>query len=124
MPVKTLTEDRPAGFVISEANGRASREQVVIAANQVDLKSGTALGKLTAGGALVPYNPAGADGSQNLAGFLFERRKNDTAAQRAVTMARNCELNGRKLVYVNALNAGQLTALEAAAAALGILIRY
>jgi hypothetical protein len=122
--LKTLKEDRAAGFIIAEANGRQSREQVSLAATAVALASGTALGKLTAGGAYVPYNPAGADGSQNFAGYLFEGRPVDAAAQRAVAFVRNGEVNGRKIVFVNALNAGQLTAFEAASAAQGVIVRY
>lgn len=38
-------------------------------------KSGLPLGKLTAGGKYVPYNGAGADGSETLVGFLFSAVK-------------------------------------------------
>jgi len=124
MPSKTIKEDRPGGHVISEANYLRSREQISLAATAVVLPSGTALGKLTAGGAYVPYNPAGADGSQNFAGFLYERRDINASPQRAVAHVRDCEINGREVTYINALNAGQQTALEAAAAALGVLVRY
>ena len=124
MVTRTITEDRPGGHVISEANYAISREQIVLAATAVALPSGTALGKLTANGQYVPYNPAGADGSQNFAGFLFERREINAGTQRAVAHVRQCEINGREVTYINALNAGQQTAFEAAAAAQGVLVRY
>lgn len=124
MALKILTEDRPGAHVIAEANGRMSREQVSLGATAVALPSGTALGKLTAGGAYVPYNPAGADGSQNFAGYLWERREISASAQRATAHVRNCEINGRKVTFINALNAGQLTAFEAAAAVQGVITRY
>lgn len=124
MAQKTIKEDRPAGHVVSEANYARSREQITLAATAVALPSGTALGKLTAGGAYVPYNPAGADGSQNFAGFLYERRDINAGTQRAVAHVRDCEINGREVTYINALNAGQLAAFEAAAAAQGVLVRY
>jgi hypothetical protein len=57
-------------------------------------------------------------------GFLWERREISAAVQRAVAHVRQCEINGREVTYINALNAGQLTALEAAAAALGVIVRY
>lgn len=124
MALKTLTEDRPGAHVVSEAQGRRSREQISLAATAVALPSGTLLGKLTAGGAYVPYNPAGADGSQNFSGYLWERREISATAQRATAHVRDCEINGRKTTHINVLNAGQLTSLEAAAAAQGVLVRY
>lgn len=124
MPVKTVVEDRPGGHVISEANYAISREQIVLAANLPALKSGTALGKLTANGQYTPYDPAAATGAQNFAGILYEARDASTTTQRAVAHVRQCEINGREVTYVNALNAGQQTAFEAAAAAQGVLIRY
>jgi hypothetical protein len=91
MPTKTILEDRPGGHVISEANPRLSREQITLDVTAVALPSGTALGKLTANGRYVPYNPAGADGSQNFAGFLWERREISAAVQRAVAHVRSAK---------------------------------
>lgn len=124
MPTRTIIEDRPGGFVISESNYARSREQIVLDVTTVPIPSGAALGKLTANGRYVPYNPAGADGSQNFGGFLWERREANTATQRATGIVRSCEVNGREVLYVNPLNAGQQTAFEAAAAAAGVLVRY
>lgn len=124
MPSRTIKEDRPGGHVISEANYARSREQITLAATAVALPSGTALGKVTATGHFAPYNPAGADGTQNFAGFLWERREISAGTQRAVGHVRDCEINGREVTYINALNAGQLAALEAAAANAGVLVRY
>lgn len=124
MSQKVIRVDKPAEHVISEADGRRSREQITLAATDVDLPSGTALGKLTAGGAYVPYDPAGADGSEGFAGFLFEFRPASAGTQRAVAHVRECEINGRKVEYINALNAGQLAAFEAAAAEQQVIVRY
>lgn len=124
MPQKTIREDRPGGHIISEANAYRSREQIVLAITAVALPSGTALGKLTANGQYVPYNPAGADGSQNFAGFLWEYRPISATTQRAVAHVRACEVNGREVTYINALNSGQQTAFEAAAAAQSCIVRY
>lgn len=124
MPLRTIKEDRPAGHVVSEANYARSREQITLAATAVNLPSGTALGKVTATGHYVPLDPAGADGSQNFAGFLWERREINAGTQRAVAHVRDCEINGREVTYINALNAGQQTAFEAGAAAQGVLVRY
>ncbi len=124
MVTRTIKEDRPGGHVVSEGNYAISREQITLAATAVALPSGTALGQVTATGHYVPLNPAGADGSQNLKGFLWERREISAGTQRAVAHVRNCEINGREVTYINALNAGQLTAAEAAAATQQMLVRY
>lgn len=115
-----------AQFLISEANEQRSRGQQVLAPDAVNLrKSGTPLGKLTANGQLTPYNPAGADGSQNFEAFLFDDVPESATATRITTVERDCEVNGWLLVYPNgALTAPQKTAFEAAAAAKGCIVRY
>jgi hypothetical protein len=124
MAVKTIKEDRPGGHVITEANYAISREQIVLAPTAVVLPSGTALGKITASGKYAPYNPAGADGTQNFAGFLYERRDISAGDQRAVAHVRQCEINGREVTYINTLTSPQQTAFETSAAAQGVLVRY
>lgn len=124
MAVRILKEDRPAAFIIAEANGRLSREQIVLGITAVAVPSGTVLGKVTATGAYVPLAPAAGDGSQNAAAILFERREISAATQRAVGFVRNGEVNGRKLVYLNTVTGGQQAAAEAALAANGVLVRY
>lgn len=124
MASKAIVEDRPGGHVISEANYARSREQITLAATAVALPSGTALGKLTANGQYVPYDPAAATGAENFAGFLYERRDVNAGTQRAVAHVRDCEINGREVSYINALDAGEQTAFEAAAAVQGVIVRY
>jgi hypothetical protein len=124
MAQKTIKEDRPGGHVITEANYAISREQIVLAATAVDLPSGTVLGKVTATGFYVPIAPAAADGSQNFAGVLWERRGISAGTQRAVAHVRHAEINGREVTYINVPTAPQLAAIEAAAAAAQVLIRY
>lgn len=112
------------GFVVSEGNGQKSREQGILAADAVNVRQpGTVLGKLTANGRLVPYNPAGADGSENFAGILGFRTEPSAATTRVTYFARDGEVNRKKLVYVNALDAAQQAALEAAMAEQDIVVR-
>jgi hypothetical protein len=124
MPQKTIVEDRPGGHILSEDPGRRSREQVTLGITAVPLPSGTVLGKITATGLYVPLAPAAGDGSQNFAGVLWERREINAATQRAVVHNKDCEVNGREVTYINALTAPQLATVEAAAANLGVVIRY
>ncbi len=124
MVTKVIKEDRPGGHVVSEAHYARSREQIVLAATAVAIPSGTVLAKVTATGHYVPLAPAAADGSQNAAGVLWERREISASTQRAVAHVRDCEINGREVTYINAVNAGQLAAAEAAMAAAGTIVRY
>jgi hypothetical protein len=111
-------------WLISEGNGEQSRGQGVLAADAVNTRlSGTVLGKVTATGQLAPYNPAGADGTQNFEAILLLRQEASATTTRVSTIERNAEVNDWKLTYVNALTAPQKATLVAAAAAKGILIR-
>lgn len=121
---RTIVEDRPGGHIISEANAFLSREQITLAATTVPLPSGTAIIKVTATGKYVPYDPAALANYTGAPAFLWERREISTGDQRAVAHVRECEVNGREVTYINALNTGQQTAFEAAAAVATVLVRY
>lgn len=59
-----LTESRHAGeFILSEASGQRSRENVTLAMGQV-VKAGEVLGKITSGGKYTAVDQAASDGSQ------------------------------------------------------------
>lgn len=58
-------------FLISEANGKLSREMVTVTvAGGVPLPSGTVLGKITATGKYIKYLDSASDGSQVAAAVL------------------------------------------------------
>ncbi|TWG90330.1 bacteriophage lambda head decoration protein D [Mesorhizobium sp. J18] len=118
-----LNENRgTANFLVSEANGmyRSREEGTVAAGTAPGLLAGTILGKLTAGGNYVQYNPAGADGSQTIAGILFEAA---VGTVKRTIVVRDCEVNGAHLIYqAGADDAAKATA-NAALAALGIIVR-
>ena len=69
MPV--LTEGRYAGeFVVSEGNGRISRETITVLSGQT-LQAAAVLGKVTASSRKYKaLNPAAVDGSEVAAGVL------------------------------------------------------
>lgn len=78
----TKTEGRhTAEFLISEANGYRSRDQVTVTVPaNTTLKAGFVLAQLSATGKYVPYDNSGSDGSEEAAGVLFEELVNDTGA--------------------------------------------
>lgn len=67
----TYTEPaRPLEFLISEANGQLSREQVTIASGTAALVAGRVLGKITASQKYKAYDNTASDGSEVAAGVL------------------------------------------------------
>ena len=112
-----LTESTHAGeFLLAEANGTISREEVTIAAAAGALAAGTVLGKITASGKYVAYNNGASDGTQTAAGILFSAAPDLAVDQSAAMIARDAEVMGSLLVGSDAPGIADL-------AAIGILVR-
>lgn len=56
--------NRPLDFLVSEANGQLSRQQVTIDASAPAMVAGTVLGRITASGKYTIYNNAAANGTE------------------------------------------------------------
>lgn len=100
MPV--LTEDRFSGaahYIVSEANGYRSREQVVIASGSGVLKAGTVLGKVTASGKYAPYNPTLATGVETAVAILYEGCDATAEDVRRTATARDTEIHAEVLQW-------------------------
>lgn len=113
------------GFILSTAaEPQRSFEQGMLAPTKpdADRKAGTVCGKL-ANGQYTPYNPAGADGSQNFAGILKEGQIISADPTRHTFFCRDGEVKADELVYEIAVTAPQKAAVEAAMAAAGIIVR-
>lgn len=118
-----LSEGRHAGeFLVSEANGSRSRENVTVAAGQ-NLKAGAVLGKLTAGGEFRAVQPGGADGSEAAAGILWDSVDATAAAKPGVAIVRDAEVNGAELEWPAGITDPQKTTAIGELAALGIIVR-
>lgn len=111
-----------AGFLVSEANGMyRSRDVGTVAAGAAPgLAVGTILGKLTAGGNYVAYAPGGSDGSQTIAGILWEAA---IGTVKKTIVTRDAEVNGAHLVYQAGANDAAKATANAALKALGIIVR-
>lgn len=111
-----LTEARRTGeFLLSEANGTRSREEVTIDASAGAMVAGTVVSKL-ANGKYVAYDDVGTDGSETAAGVLYAAVADTTGDQKAVIYARDCEV---AQVHLTGYNANA----KADLAALGIIVR-
>lgn len=120
-----LTETIHAGaYLVSEARGFRAREQVKVA-NAAKLVSGTVLGKITATGVYVTYNPANSDGSQTVAGVLWNEipAVAGGTGQMATIHARDCEVRASDLTWFAGATDVQIVAGKTALAALGIIAR-
>jgi hypothetical protein len=94
-----LTEKtHTGGFLISEADGKRSRENVTLISGQ-DLYPGAVLGKITTGGKYTALDQGASDGSQTAAGILYGRGDASTADLVVCIIARDAEVNGNELLW-------------------------
>ena len=116
MTIITSATFRPAEFVLSEASGQRSRENIIVTQTGAALKSGTVLGKITASGKYVPYAAGASNGSQVAAGILYSPLAAMTGDAKAVGFVRDCEVIRATLVGLDV--AGD-TALKS----IGVVVR-
>ena len=107
---------RLAEFVLSEASGQRSRENIVVTQAGIAIPSGTVISKLTASGKYVPYDNVGTDGSEVATGILYNHLPAATGDMKAVGFVRDCEVNRKALTGLD-------TTGEADLEARGVLVR-
>lgn len=120
-----LEQDRfnTAHYIVSEANGFRSRDVGIIASGSGVLKAGSVLGRLTASGKYVPFDPDGEDGSENAAAILYEGcDASDDDVRRTLT-ARDTEVHADVLLWADGVSDNDKTAALAALADFGIVGR-
>lgn len=120
----TFTESRHAGeFILSEANGSRSRDNVTILTGQT-LKAGSVLGKVTASGKYKLVTAAAADGSQNGVAVLIAPIDTTGGDAAAAVIARDAEVNKNTLTYgADVDTAPEIAAVLASLAGVGIIAR-
>lgn len=119
----TLTENPHAGgFILSEANGKRSRENVTIAEGE-NLKAGAVLGKLTSGGAYAHFDNDASDGTQTAMGILIAPCDASDGAVEAAIIARDAEVLGEELVWADSEDETDIAAGITELASLGIIVR-
>jgi hypothetical protein len=107
---------RLAEFVLSEASGQRSRENIVVTQTGVAIKSGTVISKLTADGKYVVYDNIGTDGSEVAAGILYTHLAAATGDKPAVGFVRDCEVNRKALTGLDVTGEADLKAV-------GVIVR-
>jgi Bacteriophage lambda head decoration protein D len=118
-----LTETvHDSGFVVSEANGHRSREEITLLTGFV-YEPGRVLGVITASGKYAPYNNAASDGTQTAAGVNRNYANATAGDKRGVVYVRDCEVNIGELVYTTGTVAGDKTAAVVDLATKGVIAR-
>lgn len=120
--VLTDSLHRPFGFIVSEANGERSREQVTID-NGADLAPGTVLGKITSGGKYIAADQDAGDGSETAVAVLCGWAYAASEEVQAVAIVRDAEVNEEELIFAAANDAGEIAELKADLATVGIIVR-
>jgi hypothetical protein len=113
----TLTEGKHAlEFLLSEATGDRSREQVTISSAAGALVAGTLLGKITSGGEYIAYDADSVDGSETAVAILAYNVPDSAADQKATVFVRDCEVIESELTGLD-------TPARADLLAAGIIVR-
>ncbi len=121
-----LTEDlsRTAHYIVREANGYRSREQIVIASGAGKLKPGTVLGRITASKKYVQWASGASDGSQVAAAILYHPVDATAADVKATITARDTEVQANVLIWPDGTgDSAKNTQLAALASPAGIIAR-
>lgn len=117
-----LDEGRHAGeFILSEASGSRSRENITIVSGQ-DLPAGAVLGKITTGGKYTALDQGAGDGSQAAAGILLDACDASAGDVAAAIIARDAEVNAAALEW-GTQSPTEVTTGLAELATLGIIAR-
>lgn len=114
---------RALDFLVSEANGHRSRDQVTLAASQGALVPGTVLAQLSAGGNYVVYdNTASSTGAEVAKAILCYPAADSGSTQKVTVISNDAEVQGALLNWA-ANDATGKTAGTADLLAVGIKIR-
>lgn len=124
MTLPVLTEKRGRGFyMVSEANGHRSREEITIEDGVGVLAVGTVLGKVTATGEYKQVDLAANTGEEVAAGVLYDEVDATDSAVPGVAHVRDAEVNGNELVYPTGASNNDIADINAALADIGIIVR-
>lgn len=121
-----ITEGRrDDDFIVSEANGYRSREEVTIeaAAMAAVLEPGTVLAKRTSTGNYARFAVAGADGTGTAVAIVRERHAISAAVDVGTIIARDAEVKEHMLVWPAGITGPQIAAAIVQLNAVGIIAR-
>lgn len=118
----TTETARTGEFILSEANGARSRENITVAAGH-DMQPGTVLGIVSASGEYAPFDPSASDGTETAAGILHSYADSRDGAVKAVAVVRDAEVNQHLLIWPDDVTDAQRAAAEANLLTTGVVVR-
>ena len=120
-----LTEGRhPGEFLMTEANGQRSRENITIASGAGIIAPGTVLGKITASSKYLASAVGATDGSQTAVAIALYGCDATTRDVAIAAITRDAEVNGKILTWhPDRDQAGEKAAAQADLASVGIILR-
>jgi len=114
----------PGAFLMSEANGQRSREDIIIESGAGIIAPGTVLGKVTASGKYIASAVGASDGSETPAAINIYGGDASASDAAVSAIVRDAEVNGHCLVYhADRDQPAEKDAANAALGALGIIVR-
>jgi hypothetical protein len=123
MTTKTEVLPHDGGFLISEANGFLSREEVtLVQVAAASVKAGSVMG-LRDDGKYQQMDPASSEGNTAAAGVLLNEVDATAGDAKGVLIRRYAEVRDDDLVWLSTLSAGQKATGIAALLVLGIQTR-
>lgn len=130
MPTIVDNGNRPAACLMSEADGRRSRDNIVIVAGSGIIAPNTVLGRITSGANLGKYKPSPVDaespniGNQTANAICLYGGDATTADIKVAGVTRDCEVNGKTLTYAPSVTTTAHRATKnGQLAAAGIVVR-
>ena len=121
--MRELTFKVDSDVVKTEAEGRHSRDENVLASGSGVVKVGAVLGKVTASGKFKPLAPAASDGTQTAAAISLQYADATAADQTIVTLKRHAQVALQTLVWPAGITDNQKAAALASLETLGIVAR-
>jgi hypothetical protein len=120
-----LIEGRhPGEFLMTEANGQRSRENITIASGAGIIAPGTLLGKVAASGKFVASAVGATDGSQTAVSVAIYGCDATSADAAIAAIVRDAEVNGHVLSYhADRDQAAEKASAKADLAGVGIIVR-
>ena len=114
----------PGAFLMTEANGQRSREDIIIESGAGIIAPGTVLGKVTASGKYIASAVGASDGSETPAAINIYGGDASASDAAVSAIVRDAEVNGHCLVYhADRDQPAEKDAANAALGALGIIVR-
>jgi hypothetical protein len=115
-----------AGFILSEANGQRSRENVTLEGSAGTVKAGRVLGIIDTGSdtdLYAPFDPAVNDGRDDAKAISLNEVANSASTQEIAVIRRDAEVNGDELVWPDGISDNDKNTAIAELATQGIIVR-